>query len=81
MIWHENVQVVFMLCCIKENGKVKCDQYWPPEIDQSFNFELSNFVVTLISVESLMPNLIKRRIRIQNTEVIFILFNYLDRWR
>ena len=58
-----------MLCCVKENGKVKCDQYWPPEIEQNYNFEFSNFQITLVSVESVMPNLIKRKIIIKNYEV------------
>lgn len=47
-----------MLCCVKENGKTKCDQYWPLEVEDNFLFENAGLQITLISVESIMPNLI-----------------------
>ncbi|CDW79453.1 protein tyrosine phosphatase [Stylonychia lemnae] len=68
MIEQEQVQLVIMLCCVKENGKSKCDQYWPAEVEESFTFEESGLQVTLISVESIMPNLIQRKIKIINIE-------------
>ncbi|KAL4437915.1 hypothetical protein ABPG74_001086 [Tetrahymena malaccensis] len=29
MVWSENVQCIMMLCNLRENDKVQCDQYWP----------------------------------------------------
>ena len=29
MIWQEKVSLIVMLTCVKEGGKVKCDQYFP----------------------------------------------------
>ncbi|KAL2103488.1 hypothetical protein ACEWY4_000356 [Coilia grayii] len=31
MVWEQNVHVIVMLTSFKENGRVLCDQYWPPE--------------------------------------------------
>jgi protein tyrosine phosphatase len=56
-----------MLTCVKEGGKSKCDQYWPLEIEEKFTFE-SSYEISLISVESVMPNLIKRKIKIQSMD-------------
>lgn len=47
-----------MLCCVKENGQTKCDQYWPLEVEEQFDYEDSSISVTLISVESILPNLL-----------------------
>jgi protein tyrosine phosphatase len=29
MVWQEKAYVILMLCCVMENGKKKCEQYWP----------------------------------------------------
>lgn len=68
MLEQEKVQLVIMLCCVKENGKTKCDQYWPLEVENDFFFEDSGLHITLISVESILPNLIQRKIKIVNQE-------------
>jgi len=47
MIWQENVHLIVMLCNVKEHGKIKCDQYWPAEIEESYF--LDDFEVTLLS--------------------------------
>ncbi|KAK3565897.1 hypothetical protein QTP86_020308, partial [Hemibagrus guttatus] len=31
MVWEQNVQVIIMVTALNENGKVLCNQYWPPE--------------------------------------------------
>ena len=57
-----------MLTHTKEENKVKCHQYWPQEIQE--NDSQTGIVydtdkeVSLVSVESLMPNLIKRRMKL-----------------
>jgi len=60
MIEQEKVELIVMLCCVKENGQTKCDQYWPLDVQQNFTFE--ELCITLSSVESIMPNLIKRKL-------------------
>lgn len=58
-----------MLTNIEEHGKQKCTHYWPTEIQeneaqQGYLFD-NNKEVRLVSVESLMPNLIKRKFLIK----------------
>ena len=68
MVDQENVSLIVMLTHTKEHGKVKCDQYWPSEIcenetQQGFIFDY-NKEVTLVSIETVMPNLIRRKFKI-----------------
>jgi protein tyrosine phosphatase len=64
----ENTKLIINLTKTKEYGKVKCDQYWPSEVGESFQFEENNkqMQITLISSESLMKNLIRRKLKIIN---------------
>ena len=64
MIWQENVQLCLMLTCVYEGTIHKCHQYFPAQIEEFLEFK--DLRVTLISVESVMPSLIKRKIRIHN---------------
>ena len=68
MILQENVNLIINLTKVKEYGKVRCDHYWPVEVGESVKFSESEsqFSATLISSESLMKNLIKRKLRITN---------------
>ena len=57
-----------MLTHLKEHTKVKCHQYWPQSVwenesDSGIPYD-ENKEVLLVSVESLMPNLIKRRLQL-----------------
>lgn len=54
-----------MLTCVYEGTIHKCHQYFPTQIEEYLLFE-DTLKVTLISVESLMPSLIKRKIKLQN---------------
>lgn len=68
MILQENTRLIINLTKTKEHGKIKCDQYWPNEVGESFSFDESGQVikVTLISSESLIKNLIRRKLKIMN---------------
>ena len=70
MIVQENVPLILNLTKVKENGKVRCDTYWPSEVGESISFVEAeqNIQITLISCESLMKNLIKRKLQIYNTD-------------
>jgi protein tyrosine phosphatase len=57
-----------MLTATKEHGKQKCDQYWPTDVEEGIQFD--NKTVTLISVETLMPNLIKRKLLLGNSRTV-----------
>jgi len=67
MVDQERVQLIVMLTHTKEHGKKKCHQYWPAEISennesqQGIAFDKDK-EVTLVSIESLLPNLIKRKL-------------------
>jgi protein-tyrosine phosphatase len=62
MIDQEQVQLIVMLTACKEHGKTKCDLYWPCEVGDSLDYDEGSLTVNLVSVESLMPNLIKRKL-------------------
>ena len=69
MVDQERITLIVMLTNIEEHGKQKCIQYWPSEIhenesQQGLVFDV-NKEVCLVSVEILMPNLIKRKFQIK----------------
>ncbi|EPB69522.1 hypothetical protein ANCCEY_11387 [Ancylostoma ceylanicum] len=39
MVWLEKVSHIIMLCGVKEEGKVKCEQYWPDENGEKMTLE------------------------------------------
>lgn len=68
MVDQERISLIVMLTHLKEHTKVKCHQYWPSQVwenesVQGIAFD-SDKEVLLVSVESLMPNLIKRRLQL-----------------
>ena len=85
MIVQEGARLIINLTRTKEHGKIKCDQYWPSEVGESITFDESGQVikVTLLSSESLMKSLIRRKLEIVNelsNEVLLevIQLNYLS---
>ena len=68
MVDQERVSLVVMLTHLKEHTKVKCHQYWPSQVWENESVSGISFdegkEVCLVSVESLMPNLIKRRLQL-----------------
>ena len=67
MVDQDRISLIVMLTHLKEHTKVKCHQYWPQQVWENeetvsgIPFD-DNKEVLLVSVESLMPNLIKRRL-------------------
>ena len=68
MILKENTKLIINLTKTEEHGKVKCDKYWPSEVGESITFEENEqeYELILISSESLMQNLIRRKLKIYN---------------
>lgn len=71
MVDQENLSLIVMLTATKEHGRTKCHQYWPNEVRQTSDGHDSvvfdtDKEVSLISVEQLMPNLIKRKLEISS---------------
>lgn len=56
MVSEQSVSLVVMLTQLREHEKHKCDQYWPTEVGATAHG------VTLLAVEQVMTNLIKRSI-------------------
>ena len=38
MVYENNVELVLMLCQLKENNKSQCDAYWPCNAGESIEF-------------------------------------------
>lgn len=69
MVHQEHIHLIVMLTACKEHGKLKCDMYWPCEVGDCLEYDEGALKITLVSVESLMPNLIKRKLLVKDQEV------------
>ena len=56
MIWEHDIELIIMVSAIKENGKQKCDQYFPIEGTLS----TQDFEITLKSIQEEFPTLTRR---------------------
>lgn len=72
MVDQEGSSLIVMLTHTKEAGKIKCHAYWPNEIQeidpQAGMVYDTDREVSLVSVESLMPNLIKRKMKLSQKD-------------
>ena len=72
MVDQEGSTLIVMLTHTKEGNRIKCHTYWPSEIQE--NESQKGIVydedkeVSLVSVESLMPNLIKRKMKLSQKD-------------
>lgn len=55
MVWQEKAQVIVMLCCVIENGKKKCEQYWPEKPGEKL--EIAGLTITNDRVDKYNPDL------------------------
>jgi len=77
MVDQENVSLIVMLTDLKENGKVKCDQYWPTCATDQVFFDNCKQRVTLKSIDLISDGLIRRKLSIGNKQITHL--QYL-RW-
>lgn len=74
MIWEQQVLVIVMTTKVFECGKIKCEQYWPPE-ELSEDQIYQNFKVSTTNV-SQFDNYAVTRLEVVNTDVS-LLFNFI----
>lgn len=69
MVWEQDSYVIVMLTKEQEKGKIKCDRYWPEEVNQSMVFTNIGMKIILEKAE-LVPNAtcVMRTIRIEKSE-------------
>lgn len=56
MVWQEKCKIIIMLCELVEQGKFKCEQYYPlvPGTSMNFDYNLSLRNVSVVPVEDVM---------------------------
>ncbi|EYC03383.1 hypothetical protein Y032_0094g2728 [Ancylostoma ceylanicum] len=63
MVWLEKVSHIIMLCGVKEEGKVKCEQYWPDENGEKMTLE--DFLIKTMKVNNSDPHVTRTTIQLQ----------------
>ena len=56
MVWQEDISTIVMLCGSNEGGKIRCETYWPEEVQGApANLETKGFLLTLEKVDKSNP--------------------------
>lgn len=64
MIFQYRVGTIFMLCKVKENGRKKCEHYWPESATEEVSFD--GLKIDLLEEEKRGEFLTKRRLRVSH---------------
>ena len=68
MVWQEKVQFIVMLTNLMEEGRKKCDRYWPEEQDSSVTY--GQFNVTSLEEEMLLHFVMRAlKVEVSNTMI------------
>lgn len=68
MVWDKKSEYIATLCGINEEGRIKCDIYFPdPELSGSAEMRIgNNFHLTLLNVDKTDPFYWVRKIKVKN---------------
>nr|CAB3265296.1 receptor-type tyrosine-protein phosphatase epsilon-like [Phallusia mammillata] len=65
MVWQENSNIIVMLTGLRENGKSKCEQYWPEVGSQT---KLSSNLQVQGQQETTVGGIVQRKFMLSNTK-------------
>ncbi len=68
MVWQEGAQLVVMLSQVVEEGRVKCDQYWPKS--EAETIEVDGIRVMNRGVLASLPGLVVTTLELQDISVM-----------
>ncbi|XP_041347759.1 uncharacterized protein LOC121367569 [Gigantopelta aegis] len=73
MLWEYNTEIVFMACLVQEDGKRKCEKYWP-DLGKSHKF--GNITVKLESEKEIAQDFIKRELTAESNGQVHHLIQF-----
>ena len=57
MVFQYDTPLILMICQLKEQGKPKCEKYWPdPDVERVY----PEFSISQLSEKEVLPNLVER---------------------
>ncbi|XP_076468878.1 uncharacterized protein LOC143299506 isoform X2 [Babylonia areolata] len=62
MLWEYNIEIVFMACKLKEDGRPKCEKYWA---DNGENATFGDITVYTESEEEIQEHFVRRQLRFE----------------